>query len=156
MLWDLRYSWQWPWRQLSSGRCDAIPQKTVTLSLCSLQVTWVSHTKQNSSSKNYTNRYTLYSVLTPVYWNQQDAGKDRSVYEETGVRFLARARDFFFFTASRLALGPTQAPIQWVQRVSSTEEKHLELQADCSCHLMLNLRMRGAVPPLPHVFMLSS
>jgi hypothetical protein len=31
-----------------------------------------------------------------------------------GVRFPAGERDVFFPTASRLALGPTQLPIQWV------------------------------------------
>lgn len=32
-----------------------------------------------------------------------------------GVQFLGGARNFLFSTASRLALGPNQPPIQWVQ-----------------------------------------
>jgi hypothetical protein len=77
-------------------------------------------------------------------------------YSKNWGSIPGKSKRFFFFTVSGLALGPTQALIQWVMGASSTEEKHLKLEADHSCHVMLNLRRGGAVPPLPHMFMYSS
>jgi len=59
----------------------------------------------------------------------------------TGVRFPAGAMEEFFFlfaTACRLPPGPSQSPIQWVPEAFSLGIKRL------------GLRMRGAIPSLPH------
>jgi hypothetical protein len=54
---------------------------------------------------------------------------------------------FFFYTASRPALRPTQPPIQWVPVVLSPEVKRPESEADHSPHLVPRSRMCGAIPP---------
>jgi hypothetical protein len=48
------------------------------------------------------------------------------------VRFLARAGNFFFTTISRMAVGPTQPPIQWVPEALSIGVKWLGCEADHS------------------------
>jgi len=54
---------------------------------------------------------------------------------------------------SRLALGPTQPPIQWILWALSLGEKWPGHEADHS-HLVLRLRMHGVILPLPqYVFM---
>jgi hypothetical protein len=52
----------------------------------------------------------------------------------TGFQFLARAVMglFHFATAFRLALGPTQSPIQWAAGPLMLEVKHLGHEADHS------------------------
>jgi hypothetical protein len=52
------------------------------------------------------------------YWSQDISVGIEAGYRLDGqgirVQFQKGARDFLFLTASRLALGPTQHPIQWV------------------------------------------
>jgi hypothetical protein len=60
---------------------------------------------------------------------------------------------FFFSTTSRLALGPTHHPIQWVPGAITLGTKQLGHAVDCSPHLVPRLRMHGAIPPLPQLFM---
>jgi hypothetical protein len=50
----------------------------------------------------------------------------------TGVRLLSGAGSFLFAIASRLALGPTQHPIQWVPGALSLGVKRLGREADLS------------------------
>jgi hypothetical protein len=40
-----------------------------------------------------------------------------------GDRFLAGARDFFFFRTPKPALGPTQSPIQWPLGIKQLERE---------------------------------
>jgi hypothetical protein len=57
-----------------------------------------------------------------------------------GVRFLAEGRIFFFSITSRLALGPTQPPIQRVPMAVSLGVKRPLREAD-HVHLVPRLRM---------------
>jgi hypothetical protein len=60
---------------------------------------------------------------------------------------------FLFDTASRPALGPTQPPIRSVPGVLTPEVKRPGRETDHR-HLVLRLRIRGALPPLSqYVFM---
>jgi hypothetical protein len=52
-------------------------------------------------------------------------------------------------TMSRMALGPTQPPIQWVPGVLSLGVKQLGCEADHSPPSSAKVRMCGAIPPLP-------
>jgi hypothetical protein len=59
---------------------------------------------------------------------------------------------FLFTTVSRMALGPTQPPIQWVPVAPSLGVKRPGHETDHSPPS--STRMRGAIPPLPqYVFM---
>jgi hypothetical protein len=51
-------------------------------------------------------------------------------------------------TASRLDLGPTHAPIQWVPGALSPEVKRPALKADHSPQSSTEVKDGGAVPPL--------
>jgi hypothetical protein len=60
---------------------------------------------------------------------------------------------FLHSTVSRLALGPTQPPIQWVLGVLSQGIKWLGREADHSPPFHAKIKNGGVIPPLPHVFM---
>jgi hypothetical protein len=57
---------------------------------------------------------------------------------------------FFFSTASRPALGPTQPPIQWVTGTRFPEVKWPEREADHSPQSTAELKNGGAVLSLSH------
>jgi hypothetical protein len=61
-------------------------------------------------------------------------------------RFDSRqGKSFFLYsTTSRLALGPTQAPIQWVKRAGR--------EADHSPPSSVEVKHGGAILPQPHTF----
>jgi hypothetical protein len=59
---------------------------------------------------------------------------------------------FLFTTVSRLAVGPTQSPIQWVTGVLSLGVKRPGREADESPHLDPRSSMRGTIPALPNTF----
>jgi hypothetical protein len=58
---------------------------------------------------------------------------------------------FLFSTASRLALKPTQHPIQWVLGELSLGIKWLEHEADHSPPSSTEVKNTGAIPPLHHM-----
>jgi len=53
-------------------------------------------------------------------------------------------------TASRLALEPTQPPIQWVPAVLSLGVSRHGVKLITDLYFMLRLRICGAIPPLPN------
>jgi hypothetical protein len=57
---------------------------------------------------------------------------------------------YLFSTASRSALGPPQPPIQWIQKVISTELKSLGREADHSPSSSAEVKIHGAIPPVPY------
>jgi hypothetical protein len=57
---------------------------------------------------------------------------------------------FLFSTASRLALGTSQPPIQWVPGPLSLGVKPPGREADHSHPCSANFKIDGAMPPLPH------
>jgi hypothetical protein len=68
-----------------------------------------------------------------------------------GVRILAGAGNFFFYTVSRLALGPTQRPIQWVPGDLSLGVKQSGREADHSHYLVSrskNVWSYTSIPPI--------
>lgn len=52
---------------------------------------------------------------------------------------------------SRLALVSTHPPIQWALGAVSLERQQPECEVTMHVHLVLRLRMSGAMPPLPHM-----
>jgi hypothetical protein len=58
---------------------------------------------------------------------------------------------FLYSLASRLALGPTQPPIQWVFRTLSPGVRRPEGEDDHSSSLSAQVKNGGAMPPLPHI-----
>jgi hypothetical protein len=56
---------------------------------------------------------------------------------------------FLFSTVFRLALGPTQLPIQWALGAFSLGVKWLGCEADHSPPSSAEVKNGGAVPPLP-------
>jgi len=56
---------------------------------------------------------------------------------------------FLFTTTSRMALRPTQPPIQWVPGALSLGVKWPECEADTHLHLVPRSRVRRAIPTLP-------
>jgi hypothetical protein len=63
-----------------------------------------------------------------------------------------RCKSFLFFTAFRLALGPTQPPIQWVPEALSPGANWLGHEADHSRPSNSEVKNVGAIPPLPVCF----
>jgi hypothetical protein len=76
----------------------------------------------------------------------------RATGSSARVRFPAGAREFFYSTASRLVLGPTQPPIQWVPRVISRGIKRPGRESDNSPPSSIEFKNGGAMPLLSHAF----
>jgi hypothetical protein len=105
-----------------------------------------------------TSRYNFYYksadlqlAIFPFFFSFKKS-RDRSVGIALGyrlddrgfrVRFPAGSGNFFFTTASRTALGPTQPPIQWIPGALSLGVKRPGREG---CHSLPS--MGGAVPPL--------
>jgi len=68
-----------------------------------------------------------------------------------GFDFWQQQVSFLPTTASRLDLGPTQPPIQWVLGALSLEVKWPGREADHSHPSSAEIRMYGAVPYLHHI-----
>jgi hypothetical protein len=66
------------------------------------------------------------------------------------VKFLVRCKIYLYSTASRLALGPTQPPIQRVTGMLSPGVKHQRYEADHSPPPSAEVKKGGAIPPPPH------
>jgi hypothetical protein len=60
------------------------------------------------------------------------------------------ARSFFYSTASRPTLGPTQPPLQWVQGNLSPGVNRLGRETDHSPPSSAEVNNGGTIPPLPH------
>jgi hypothetical protein len=79
--------------------------------------------------------------------------RDNSVNVATGwtagVRFSSGLRDCFYSTASRLVMGLTQPPIQWVQRALSPVLKRPGHETDHSPPSSAKVKNDGAIPSLP-------
>jgi hypothetical protein len=58
---------------------------------------------------------------------------------------------FLYSTASRLALGLTQPPIQWVPGAFSLGVKQLGHEADHSPPSIAEVKNGGPIPPLPNM-----
>jgi hypothetical protein len=106
-------------------------------------------------------------IITLVIWLmtyimallQQQSSRDSSVGIRTGYgldswgSIPGRGKFSLFSIVSRLALGPTQPPIQWVLGTLSPGVKRPGRQADHSPPSSAKVKNGGATPPLPHVFM---
>jgi hypothetical protein len=67
-----------------------------------------------------------------------------------GVDFQQGKEVFVYFTASSLALGSTQSPIQWLPGALSLEVKQPGREAAHSPPSTAEVKNGGAIPPLPH------
>jgi hypothetical protein len=56
---------------------------------------------------------------------------------------------FLYSTASRLALGPTQLPNQWVPGALFPGVKRQGCEADCSTSSSAEVKNGGTIPPVP-------
>jgi hypothetical protein len=66
------------------------------------------------------------------------------------IRFLQRRELFLFSTVSRLALGPTQLPVQGVPRPLFPEVSRAgSLKLATDIHPVSRLRIHGALPQFP-------
>jgi hypothetical protein len=100
----------------------------------------------------------LYGNCNIFVNGKNDGTRDSSVGIVTGCRLdgqgsiPGRERFFLFSTASRLALGPAQSPIQWVLGVISLGVKQqLGHEASHSPPSSVKVKNGGAIPPLPHM-----
>jgi hypothetical protein len=59
------------------------------------------------------------------------------------IKFLAESKYFNPLQISRLALGPTQLPIQWAMGPSPMVEEQLRLKFRTHLHPMMKLEMRS-------------
>jgi hypothetical protein len=73
--------------------------------------------------------------------------------EMAGFNSGQRQEIFLFSTASRLALGPTQHPIQWVPGALSLGVKRPGSESDHSPPSSTEFKIGGAVSPLPHMYL---
>jgi hypothetical protein len=64
-----------------------------------------------------------------------------------------KGKIFLFPTTSRLALGPTQSPIQWVMGTISPGIKRPGHETNHSPPSSAKVKNGGAIPPHPHDFM---
>jgi hypothetical protein len=62
-----------------------------------------------------------------------------------------KGKIFLFSTASKRALRPTHAPIQWAQGNLSPEVKRAGREAGHSPPTSAEVKNGGAIPPLPHM-----
>jgi hypothetical protein len=94
--------------------------------------------------------------LVCIFWTSSVRVESRPWTGWPGFNFWQRQWwDFFLFTMSRLALGPTQPPIHWVQKALSIGVKWQGLEAYTHLHLMSRSRMHEAIPPLPQYTLMS-
>jgi hypothetical protein len=56
---------------------------------------------------------------------------------------------FFYYTASKQALGPTQTPIQWIRETITPGIKQPGREADQSPPSSAQVKNGGAIPALP-------
>jgi hypothetical protein len=68
----------------------------------------------------------------------------------SGFRSRQELGIFHLITASRPALGPPQPPIQWVPGPLSLGVKRPEREANHSPPSSAEIKLRGAIPPLPN------
>jgi hypothetical protein len=68
-----------------------------------------------------------------------------------GVPFPAGVRDYFYFTESTMALGPTQTPIRSVPGTLSLGLKLTEHEAEHSLPSSAEVKNVGAITLLPHM-----
>jgi hypothetical protein len=101
-------------------------------------------------------------IIYNFWWNifryteyRLDYGLDNRRIE---IRFLQRREIFLFSTASRLALGTTQPPVQRVPGPLSLELVERGLKLSTVLHPVSRLRIRGALLPFPtclHIMVLN-
>ena len=67
------------------------------------------------------------------------------------IKYPSVAAIFLNYEMSRLALGPTQPPIEWVLRALSPGVRQLGHEADHLPHLLARIGMTRLMPPLYHM-----
>jgi len=87
---------------------------------------------------------TLNSTSYSVIWSSCSS-------DVTGTLLVPLWGLLLALAVSRPALGPTQPPIQWVPGILSRGYSGRGVKLTTHLHLVLRLRMRGAIPPLPHM-----
>jgi hypothetical protein len=145
-------------------------EKTIHLGLAKLWKKSPMHSR-NVSYKNFTSHLTLKIVSGNLLWWCNDlchylmttcpqscfrysiyikGSRDSSVSIMTAWVRFPRVQDFFFSPVSRLTLGPTQLPIQWLLGAPSPRIKRQGPEADYSPPSSAKVKKHGATAPLPH------
>jgi hypothetical protein len=104
-----------------------------------------------ASNRQDGNFFLSFFALKPLYFTGQlSQYNDRLQTGGLGFDFWYDQEIFLFSTVFRLALGPTQLPIQWISGALSLLVKWPGREADPSPQSRVKIKNDGAEPPLPH------
>jgi hypothetical protein len=105
------------------------------------------------SSNNLSHLYCTLPSIPVLYVYQHVAEVPQYSEQATGWMTGSIPGKVFLFTpTTRLALGPTKTPIQWALVTLSPGVNWLGHQAHTHLHLVLRLRMHGAILTPPYIF----
>jgi hypothetical protein len=122
--------------------------------VCTSPIGWVDTDLQGPGIRDVYIRSTVngeHKVLFGghVYGFLKTGNQSASYRVGIGVKFPAGAYIFLFSTDSRLILEPTLLSIQWVEAFSSWGSGCRSVKLIIHLPILLGLRLRGDIPPLP-------
>jgi hypothetical protein len=105
---------------------------------------------KTSASSSFVEKtsFPIYPIWEPGWLSRYSDGLQAAL---PGFDYRQEQGIFLYSTASRLAMGPTQPPIQWVPGAFSPGIKRSGREADHSPPSRTKVKNVGATPPLPHM-----